>query len=309
MKMNESKMLQRKITVSSEKYGVVGEIYDYGVVTKLFFSYQGRKVEIGLNRIWEDTEEAWKSIGQKTIDSYIENLTTEELKTMLFYWNVTTLEDKTLMAHGRVTGHAKLSDSWFIHSSVIKEILLDKENEEVLIKTGNTVYHCPFCYCNFKRQDEEDDLIPEYAWIKEHYQGTAYDPTVEEEQVLLVLSNFDEYFFHSIYYKKKGEDERKDFRGHAHIGTFQDSFLIRVKGTPIDLRYYPHFRNVEFYSQETDGKRFFIENVGNAVLYAKTWSGLFRFLPGERKEIVKENAEKEKPVLPEGDLYPAGILG
>ena len=30
--------------------------------------------------------------------------------------------------------------------------------------------------------------------------------------------------------------------------------------------------------------------------------------PGERKEVTKENAEAETPSLPNGDLYPAGII-
>ena len=52
----------------------------------------------------------------------------------------------------------------------------------------------------------------------------------------------------------------------------------------------------------------FIENIGNSTLYAEAEEGTYCFLPGERKEIIKENAEKEKPVLPGGDLYPAGII-
>ena len=303
-----SEMLRKRMVVKSEKYGVAGEILDYGMVIKLFFSYQGKDVVIGLDRIWEDTEDAWKKRGQEILDSYMEHLNVEEKKAMLFYWNVNFIEDGIMLAHGNVTGHPKLADSYYIHTSEVEEICLDKDKEEVLIKTNHTVYHCPFHYCNFAKQDEMPDLIPEYAWLKEHYQGAAYDPEIEEEQVLLVLSNFDDYFFHSIYYKKKGEEKRRNYSSYAHIGMFQDSYLIHVEDTEIDLRYYPHFGNVEFYSQETDGKRFFIENIGNSTLYAEAEEGTYCFLPGERKEIIKENAEKEKPVLPGGDLYPAGII-
>lgn len=58
-----SEMLRKKMVVKSEKYGVMGEILDYGMVIKLFFSYQGKDVVIGLDRTWEDTEDAWKKRG------------------------------------------------------------------------------------------------------------------------------------------------------------------------------------------------------------------------------------------------------
>ena len=36
--------------------------------------------------------------------------------------------------------------------------------------------------------------------------------------------------------------------------------------------------------------------------------GTIKLNPGERKEVRKENAEAETPSLPNGDLYPAGIV-
>lgn len=52
----------------------------------------------------------------------------------------------------------------------------------------------------------------------------------------------------------------------------------------------------------------FLENVGDVMLYAKTSVGTIKLNPGERKEVRKENAESETPSLPNGDLYPAGIV-
>lgn len=171
--------------------------------------------------------------------------------------------------------------------------MLDKDAKEVLITTNNTTYHCPFSYCDFQKQEEEPEWIPEYTWLREHYQRTAYEPVADDGEVLLVLSNFDDYYFHSLYYKEEGEEKQKGYRRYAHVGMFQDSFLISVEDTGIDLRYFLHFQNIEFYAQDTEGKRFFVENVGNAVLYVRTGGKCYQILPGKRTEIIPKNAEEE----------------
>ena len=52
----------------------------------------------------------------------------------------------------------------------------------------------------------------------------------------------------------------------------------------------------------------YLENIGDVPLYAKTFSGTICLQPGERKEVREENAEENPPMLPKGDLYPAGII-
>ena len=76
----------------------------------------------------------------------------------------------------------------------------------------------------------------------------------------------------------------------------------------IDLRYFPHYQNIEFYSEHTGGYPLYIENIGDVVIYARTSAGTIKLEPGDRKKVVKENEEVETPVLPGGDLYPAGIV-
>ncbi len=43
------------------------------------------------------------------------------------------------------------------------------------------------------------------------------------------------------------------------------------------------------------------------MIYAKTHCGVIKLEPGDRKEVTRENAEKEILVLPNGDLYPARV--
>ena len=71
---------------------------------------------------------------------------------------------------------------------------------------------------------------------------------------------------------------------------------------------YRAFQNIKFYSEHTQGMPLFLENVGDVTLYAKTAVGTIKLDLGDRKEVRKENAEAETPSLPNGDLYPAGII-
>jgi len=232
-------------------------------------------------------------------------------KLQLHYWYIREMDcegEKFLMAKGVVSGHDRLIDTTFIHTSEVKDIRIDKEAEDAIITTRNSVYHCPLAYCRWSKQDENSSLVPEYAWIKENFKGKINYPIIEDDKVLLVLSNFDEYYFNSLYYKPSDVERCLEVQAYPHVGMFQDSYLIWGEDNRIDVRYFPHFENIEFYSEDTDGKPFFIENIGDIVLYAKTSKGYIKVNPGERKEVSAENAEEERPVLDSGDLYPAVII-
>ena len=287
-------------------------IKDYGVVTKLFFSYQGKEIEMAINVDTSEVENL-KLAGQQLIDSYVSNLVTKRKKISLHNWYINTHASESgtdFVGHGIVTGHYRLPDSCFIHTSKIRMISVNLKENELIILTRNSEYHCPLVYCRWEKQDENAHIIPNYEKIKELYKDKLAYPKIEPGNVLLVLANFCEYYFHSVCYIPKDAENQEPcaYQGHAHIGTFQDSFLISVAGQPIDLRYFPHFQNIEFYSESTNGFPLFLENIGDAVLYANTSVGTIKLNPGERKEVRIENAESDTPILPNGDLYPAGII-
>lgn len=234
-----------------------------------------------------------------------------ERKVMLHYWHVRMRkygEDAFLSATGIVSGHERLSDATRIHTSEIQSIEIDDAAKEAIIHTQNTVYYCPLAYLDFEHQEEYAELLPEYGRLKKAYQGKREYPVIEAGKVLFVISNFDSYYFNSLYYKETEEEAPSEFMASPHIGTFQDSFLVSAKKGNIDLRYFPHYGNIEFYEERTNGKPWFLENIGSAVLYAKTSSGTIRLEPGERKEVKEENAETEEPFLLGGDLYPPVFL-
>lgn len=304
-------MLEKEYNVYSEKYDIHGVVKDYGVAIKLIFTFEGKEVEMGLSR-GIDTD--YKKLGKDLIESYIEKLASPngERKLQLHYWYISPHEihgTTYVIGHGIVTGHKKLEDSISIHTSAVEAVFIDIVNEEAVLTTRNSIYHCPLAYLRFDKQDEQPELLPDYERLKEKYKDTILYPSIEPGNVLLVLADFCKYYFHSLYYVPTDAKEIKPvkFSGYAHIGTFQDSYLIQAENG-IDLRYFPHYQNIEFYSGETNGCPFYIENIGSSVIYAHTWVGTIKLEPGDRKEVNKENAEDEPPSLANGDLYPAGIF-
>ncbi len=310
--MSES-MLKQEIKVYSEKYDIHGTIKDYGVVTKLYFSYDGRTIEMGIQRN-ALTGENYADIGREMIESYVSKLVTrEERKLQLHYWYVCEKEvegKKYLFGNGIVTGHKRLEDSTFIHTSAVKDIQVNEDTGDLVIATTNSIYHCPLAYCSFPEQDKYPEILPGYNVLKEKYENAREYPSIEQGNVLLVLANFCEYYFHSLYYIPADSENgaKEKYYGHPHVGMFQDSYLVNTSDYKIDLRYYPHYQNIEFYSEQTNDCPLFVENIGDTVLYAKTHIGTVKLEPGERKKITAENAEQDPPALPRGDLYPAGII-
>ena len=220
-------------------------------------------------------------------------------------------------AFGIVTGHPKVNDSSIINTSPIVSVKIDEERGEALITTAHSDYHCPLEYWNYDKQDKHDEvkeLIPEYEALKEKYHNKIFYPEIEHGKVLLVLADFCDYYFHSLCVKDEN-GKKLEYMNHAHVGMFQDSFLINLSWDnpteirekyDIDLRYFPHYKNIEFYSDRTGSMPLYAENIGSSDIYIKRHGRTYRLQPSERKELVKENAETDAGDLPDGDLYPAG---
>lgn len=307
-------MLIKETDVYSSKHDIHGVVRDYGVVTKLFFTYAGKDMVMGIDHFLQ-AGNSMEEIGRDIIDAYVSTHPAHiaNRKLQLHYWYIDEHErngERFRIAHGIVTGHNRLMDSTYMHSSSVQEIRINEDEGEAVITTKNSVYYCPLEYCNFDKQNGYPGLIPEFISIREKYEDRIMYPSIEPGKVLLVLANFCEYYFHSLYYVPTDSENGKPivYRNNAHIGTFQDSYLVHTNDYKIDLSYFPHFQNIEFYSVITDGCPLFIENIGDDVLYVRASVGTIRLDPGNRKEITEENAEVDPPVLPGGDLYPAWIM-
>ncbi len=192
--------------------------------------------------------ETYEELGRNIIDSYVDNLATraQEKKPQLHYWYVAEYEingEMMRIGHGIVTGHKKLPDALDMHTSAVKAVYIDEDEKEILLTTQNNVYYCPLEYCSFEKQDKFPEIIPGYENIKEKYKDRIEYPSIEAGKVLLVLSNFCDYYFHSLYFVPEDSKDGKKLEsyGSAHVGTFQDSFLVGTKGYGIDLRYFPYY--------------------------------------------------------------------
>ena len=116
-------MLREEVEIYSKKYNVNGVVRDYGFVTKLFFTYEGKDIEMGIKRnILAD--EKFEDVGLELLESYIDNLSkhVEGQKLQLHYWYIEEYErDGQILsrARGIVTGHKKLQDSYSITTTRI----------------------------------------------------------------------------------------------------------------------------------------------------------------------------------------------
>lgn len=77
-------MLIREIPVYSEEFDIHGVIKDYGVVTKLFFTYENREIVMGIDRNHLE-EEKFENIGRDLIESYIRDLSRRSRNPQLHY--------------------------------------------------------------------------------------------------------------------------------------------------------------------------------------------------------------------------------
>lgn len=242
-----------------------------------------------------------------------------EQVTRLYRWHIEEHKndtgEKKLKLHGNVTGHPRFMDSARIHTSKLQEYYVDWEKGELYARTRNTEYRCFLEHWDFDRQEKTQvygeqgerlrEYLPEYDKVRVLYYDRYPDPEIEPGKVLLVLADYEEYYFHSLYYVPQEGKKRSNYTGYPHVGTFQDSYLITTQDYRIDLRYFPHEGNIEFYMEQTEGCPWFIENIGTKTLYARTSVGVLKLQAGERKAVCRENTEKEPPVLHGGDLYPA----
>lgn len=320
----------KKFDIVSEKYGVCGILYavDDPSYVKLEFEYQGKIVKIELQDSETDNEDYKEMVLPDSkmndddlkeqvlnlMEKYIErHFVQPGRKTMMHYWKINEVdngEQKYLCLHGLVSGHPRIPDSYYTDSSEVVSIVVDWDAEECIVQTQNTVYHCPLAYCEFSSQDDYPQFVPDYDKVRKKFYNSIESPSIEPGNVLLVMASWERYYFHSLYYVPEGKNDKVPIVAAPHIGTFQDSFLIKNYSTDeiIDIRYFPHHGNVEFYMEDTDNCPWYIENIGDMALYFRTIKGVIKVNPGERKKVCRENAEKKYPHLSGGDLYPAVFL-
>ena len=304
-------MSAMKIDVYSKKHNTSGIIISGQFDAKLLFRLRDKRYTISMH-YYLNEEMSLEKRGELLLESVLENLIVEESETRLYNWHISEEErkrGKIRLLNGNITGHHGFTDSTYIISSPLTRWRIDFEREELIAESENTVFHCPLVYLNFfkfeKQCQEPDKVIPNYWEIKERYEGQLPKPEIEAGNVLLTISNFDKHYFHSVFCRPVSGYPAIEFQAYPHIQTFQDSVIIKGEGEkPINLRYWPHFQNIQFYIMDTGELPLYVENVGTVPMYAKTFWGQVRLEPEERKQICEENYETPPVLLPDGDLYP-----
>ena len=224
----------------------------------------------------------------------------------LYNWYLSRDESGRRIAKGVVTGHYRLSDGKFIHTSRI--IGVEMDGDTAMIRTKNSLYKCSMkdaLYDEF----EYTHMIDGFDEYRERFgQQTEEPANLNEGEVLIRLGNNREYYFDSVRMKYKGCEECIDCPD-VHVGMFQDSVLSRFYEYEDygDSRYFDYWpykgRHVEFYSWDDTGLNVYIENVGDDKMYATVKGNVYSIQPGEKKMITKENRENEVPQLSTEDLH------
>ena len=211
-------------------------------------------------------------------------------KTSLDYWYIKRQQNGSLFAQGLVSGHTDLPDNALISTSEIESVEIRLDEGEAVVITQNTVYHCSFESCLFDKQDKSPDAFDNYDSIREKYYTPSVTPEIEQGKVLLVLSSFDDYYFHSMY-ATTDDGMIEEYTHIPHIGMIQDSYLIFSKTGRIDLRYFPYMDGfISFYEVKTFGQPLYIENIGpGEITITESYSSgktvdRLHLNPGERKE-------------------------
>ena len=287
-----------KFKIKSQKYNITGKAeYDTNLLT-LSFPYN--EEEQIISKIVEDIDEEINFFEYEFIDFYIEKvLIPKSEQTLLNNWYIEDI-DRTIfnkkncqIAIGYCINHRKLPDNTLLHSSKVLSLYLDSSKQEIIIESRNSIFHCPLDYCNFHQQDKTPHLIPYYEKVKKQHENSDAYPKIEEGNFLLVLSSDYHFLFHSAYCKLNKQDKPIHFTSDIHSGMFTDSVLIHkdrddktdTEGLTFDLRFYPGFRNAEFYCEKTGHLPFYIQNVGSNPLTCTTEKGRITLEPSERKKI------------------------
>ena len=282
---------KQMIELYSEKYDTHGLIEDFGFARYLSFKYNDIKHFVGL---WDTNSDELKEKGLEMMENYIGYLTENPTDVFLHYWHIDR-EDDNIIAHGIVSGHPRLEDTARIHTSPVENTLLDIGKGELVVYTHNTVYHCSLKYCEFEKQDDFPELIENYDRLKEEYKDRIDFPEIEHGKILLVLSDFDEYYFHSLCVKDEN-GKPKNYTSFPKIGTFSDSYFIQTDDGSVSLRYFPDYKrivmNTKFFSSEKNSTPIYVENIGSSTIYVNDDKLEYRLDPGERKELTEENAGK-----------------
>lgn len=199
-------------------------------------------------------------------------------------------------AYGIVYGHYRLANGTFINSTRVLNIKVINDNGDVEIQTKNTLYSANLRDAIFNNfSDESKKLIENFDELEERFKDSYDFPKeiLEKEGIVIELSQNAEYNFVSCL---ANVDQRmyKELRSDIHLGTIEDSVLLRIRGLPeFDCRYFPRsLGSIEFYTWRTPYKTY-IKNSSDIDIEVD----IFEF-----KKVIKPNDVVLVPKLEKGKI-------
>lgn len=190
-------------------------------------------------------------------------------------------------AWGIVSGHDKLSDGLFIHTSKVMNVSA-REDGTVEIQTRNNLYEAKLSEAVFDMFDDDfKNKIPGYNELVEKY-SSVYDfpkEILENEGILIELSKDTEHNYVSCLANVE-QKMYKELCPYVHSGMFTDSVLLKIHGLPeFDCRYFPTESGcIEFYNWRTPYK-VMIKNLGNEEIEVKILDFKKTVAPSEVIEV------------------------
>ena len=238
--------------------------------------------------------------------------------TRLYQWYAEAIPGGRIILHGVVTGHRKLPDGMFIHTSPIRQVSRDPEREDgYIFESKNTKFHVSMedfdygqCVVSNNSAIPGLDLwLSELETYSKRYAGKETSCAAECGSILLRLGNNHEYYFDAMDVNP-GPGEHLRGEMHPHVGMIQDSVLCWAGGevwcSYYDLRYFPYRGgNLEFYAWDAGGLPVYIENSGDSELRVKLNGAVYLIAPGSRVLMERANAMPRAMLTSEQDLYTA----
>ena len=184
---------------------------------------------------------------------------------LLLNWNV----DEVMM-YGNCIGHEKLADGMHIHTSPYVKIEVCEEGLSVVTFSG-THYLCRVKDINLNALEQTKEALAasgvDISFLDNVSEVVEKAKKEKAEEVSKLIGDNDLYLeFAGIAVVNaffKSEGVLIPLEPFCHVGTFQDSYLIRKAGI-VDVRYFDKVAGVDFYHVSDGINNIYFRHVGDS---------------------------------------------
>ncbi|MFI3230198.1 MAG: hypothetical protein R3Y29_01415 [bacterium] len=198
--------------------------------------------------------------------------------------------DFGIIVWGNVFENPRFCNGTMIHTTVVREF--DLQDECIVVKTRNSVYHCYLKDCDTSdyktkevlcemfedKKDYFEDLFKDAIELPEGTKANHFErdnieldkseinhEEIENMTYIVCIDWRKDIFARAIFIKNEfGELENSTAVIHPHYGMFTDTALCQDYTNGLDYRFYVYFMRIEAYSKSFPNKyNFVVLNIGN----------------------------------------------